>query len=171
MVVPASGRGADNVYGPGILDALAELDEADQIVLSLYGKLAHCMTRNTFNAGEGDSFGVVPGQYYRALYLPPSNTNNALFLKTLHDMLVFTHVDVEGRPEELLLAHFTPRGWLEHGKTIRVVRAPTMFGPVSFTLRSRLDEGVVEAQVCPLHACRPSGLTGTLRIVARFTPK
>ena len=52
-----STSGADNVYGPGILDALAELDEADQIVLSLYGKLAHGMTRNTFISGEGDSAG------------------------------------------------------------------------------------------------------------------
>jgi len=203
-----STSGADNVYGLGILDALAELDEADQIVLSLYGKLAHGMTRNTFISGEGDSFGVVPGQYYRALYLPPSNTNNALFLKNLHDMLVFTHVDMEGRPEELLLAHFTPRGWLEQGKTIRVERAPTMFGPVSYTIRSQLDDGVVEAQVVPPSRQPPkrlalrlrvpmthklesvqvnghrykrfdvaratvslSGLTGTVRVKARFTTK
>ncbi|HJN13517.1 MAG TPA: LamG domain-containing protein [Pirellulaceae bacterium] len=203
-----STSGADNVYGPGILDALAELDEADQIVLSLYGKLAHGMTRNTFISGEGDSFGVVPGQHFRALYLPPSNTNNALFLKTLHDMLVFTHVDAEGRPEELLLTHFTPRGWLEDGKTIRVEHAPTMFGPVSFTIRSQLDDGVVEAEVVPpsrlppkrlelrlrvpvthkLQSVRVNGqqhtqidvargtislsdLTGTVRVVATFTPK
>ena len=203
-----STSGADNVYGPGILDGLAELDEADQIVLSLYGKLAHGMTRDTFISGEGDSFGVVPGQYHRALYLPPSNTNNALFLKTLHDMLVFTHVGAEGRPEELLLAHFTPRGWLEHGKTIRVEGAPTMFGPVSFTLRSQLDDGVVEAEVVTPSRQPPkrldlrlrvpvthklqsvevngrphaqidvasatislSDLTGTVRVIARFTPK
>ncbi len=161
-----STSGADNVYGPGVVDALAELDEADQIVLSLYGKLAHGMTRNTFISGEGDSYGVVPGQYYRALYLPPSNTNNALFLKTLHDMLVFTHVDAEGRPEELLLAHFTPRGWLEHGKTICVERAPTMFGPVSFTIRSQLDDGIVEAEVVPPARLPPKRLDLRLRVPA-----
>ena len=159
-----STSGADNVYGPGIIDALAELDEADQIVLSLYGKLAHGMTRNTFISGEGDSYGIVPGQYYRALYLPPSNTNNALFLKTLHDMLVFTHVDAEGRPEELLLAHFTPRGWLIHGKTIRVERAPTMFGPVSFTIRSQLGDGIVEAEVVPPARLPPKRLDLRLRV-------
>ncbi|MCC7335754.1 MAG: hypothetical protein IT422_11690 [Pirellulaceae bacterium] len=142
-----STSGADNVYGAGILDALAELDEAEQMVLSLYGKLAHGMTRETFISGEGDSFGVVPEQYYRALYLPPSNTNNALFLKTVRDMLVFTHVDAAGHPEELLLAHFTPRGWLADEQTIRVERAPTLFGPVSFTIHSRLAENLVEAEV------------------------
>ncbi len=161
-----STSGVDNVYGLGILDALAELDEADQIVLSLYGKLAHGMTRNTFISGEGDSMGVVPGQYYRALYLPPNNTNNALFLKNLHDMLVFTHVGADGRPQELLLAHFTPRAWLEHGKTIRVEKAPTMFGPVSFTIRSRLDDGVVEAQVVPPSRLPPKRLALRLRIPA-----
>lgn len=161
-----STSGADNVYGPGIIDALAELDEADQIVLSLYGKLAHGMTRNTFISGEGDSYGVVPGQYYRALYLPPSNTNNALFLKTLHDMLVFTHVDAEGHPEELLLAHFTPRGWLEHGKTIRVERAPTMFGPVSFTIRSQLNDGIVEVEVVAPVRLPPERLDLRLRVPA-----
>lgn len=122
------------------------------------------MTRNTFISGEGDSYGVVPGQHYRALYLPPSNTNNALFLKTLHDMLVFTHVDAEGRPEELLLAHFTPRGWLEHGKTIHVERAPTMFGPVSFTIRSQLDDGIVEAEVSPPARLPPKRLDLRLRV-------
>jgi hypothetical protein len=146
------------------LDAIAELDEADQIVLSLYGKLAHGMTRNTFISGEGDSFGVVPGQYYRALYLPPSNTNNALFLKTLHDTLVYTHVDEEGRPEELLLGHFTPRAWLDHGKTIRVERAPTVFGPVSFTLCSQLDEGTVTADVVPPTRQSPKRLNLRLRV-------
>ncbi|TWU22878.1 hypothetical protein Pla52o_24100 [Novipirellula galeiformis] len=159
-----STSGADNVYGAGILDGLAELDEADQIVLSLYGKLAHGMTRNTFISGEGDSFGVVPGQYYRALYLPPSNTNNALFLKTLHDMLVFTHFDAAGHPEQLQLAHFTPRGWLEHGKTIRVERAPTRFGPLSFTIASKIEEGRVEAEVVVPTRLPPPQLSLRLRV-------
>ncbi|MFG0261875.1 MAG: hypothetical protein ACF788_05750, partial [Novipirellula sp. JB048] len=159
-----STSGADNVYGAGILDGLAALDEADQIVLSLYGKLAHGMTRDTFVAGEGDSFGVVPGQYYRALYLPPSNTNNALFLKTLHDMLIFTHIDPAGRAEQLQLAHFTPRGWLEHGKTIRVQRAPTRFGRLSFKIESKLEDGFVEAEVVVPSRIRPPQLALRLRV-------
>jgi len=163
-----STSGADNVYSPAILDALEELDEADQIVLSLYGKLAHGMTRNTFISGEGDSMGVVPGQYYRALYLPPNNTNNSLFLKNLHDMLVFTHIDTEGRPEELLLAHFTPRGWLEQGKTIRVERAPTMFGLVSFTIHSQLKDGIVEAQVVTPSRRSPKRLDLRLRVPVTY---
>ncbi|MEZ6076953.1 MAG: hypothetical protein R3C56_15185 [Pirellulaceae bacterium] len=80
------------------------------------------------------------------LYLPPSNTNNALFLKTVRDMLVFTHVDAAGHPEELLLAHFTPR--LVGGRADDPRRASAnAFGPVSFTIHSRLAENLVEAEV------------------------
>ena len=139
--------GADNVYGLGINEAMMEQDRADRIVLGLYGKLAHGMTRGTFISGEGDAFGPVPGEYHRSLYLPPSNTNNALFLKTLHDMLVFNHIGAEGKPEELLLAHATPRAWLADGKEIQVERAPTLFGPVSFHLRSQLAAGRIDATV------------------------
>lgn len=142
--------GVDNVYGLGVIDALAEQDEADQIVLSFYGKLAHGMTRGTFISGEGDTCGVVPGEFYRTLYLPPNNTNNALFLKTLHDMLVFTQVDALGAPANLLLAHFTPRAWLESGKKIRITAAPTLFGEFSFHIVSKLESGLIEVDmVCP----------------------
>ena len=139
--------GADNVYGLGINEAMMEQDRADRIVLGLYGKLAHGMTRGTFISGEGDAFGPVPGEYHRSLYLPPSNTNNALFLKTLHDMLVFNHIGAEGKPEELLLAHATPRAWLADGKEIQVENAPTLFGAVSFHLRSQLAAGRIDATV------------------------
>ncbi len=158
-----STSGADNVYGLGIVEALAEQDQADQIVLSLYGKLAHGMTRGTFIAGEGDAYGVVPGEYYRSLYLPPSNTNNALFLKTLHDMLVFNQVDAEGEPDRLLLAHFTPRAWLENGKEIRVTGAPTLFGEVSFHIASHLERGVIQASVQVPGRNPPRGLFLRLR--------
>ena len=139
--------GADNVYGLGVIDALAEQDEADQIVLSLYGKLAHGMTRGTFISGEGDAYGTVPDEFFRTLYLPPSNTNNALFLKTLHDMLVFNQVDAQGKPANLRLAHFTPRAWLENGKKIRVTAAPTLFGEVSFRILSKLDQNLIEVDL------------------------
>jgi len=137
--------GADNVYGVALIETLAEQDRADQIVLSLYGKLAHGMSRGTFIAGEGDSFDA--DRRYRSFYLPPNSTNNCLFLKIVHDMLIFNHVDEQGVPEELLLAHFTPRGWLEDGKEIRVKEAPTPFGKVSFSIKSHLIQDQIEANI------------------------
>jgi len=120
---------------------------AEQIVLSFYGKLAHGMTRGTFIAGEGDTIGYYPGEYYRSMYMPPNSTNNALFLKILHDMLIFTYFNQNGEPKELLLAHFTPRHWLEDGKEIRVVNAPTPFGRISFHIKSFISKNAVEADI------------------------
>ena len=52
-----------------------------------------------------------------------------------------------GRPSALLITHFTPRSWLADGKEIRVVSAPTMFGAVSFDIRSRLKRHAIDAVV------------------------
>ena len=49
-------------------------------------------------------------------------------------------------------------------KTVRVQRAPTMFGPVSFTIRSQLDDGVVEAEVAPPTRQPPKRLDLRLRV-------
>ena len=62
-------------------------------------------------------------------------------------MLIFNHVDEQGLPEELLLAHFTPRGWLEDGKEIRVKEAPTPFGKVSFGIKPHLIQDRIEADI------------------------
>ncbi|MDD2474389.1 MAG: hypothetical protein PHI32_00570 [Dysgonamonadaceae bacterium] len=139
--------GADNVYGSATIDVLTSQDIAEQIVLSFYGKLAHGMTRGTFVAGEGDAFGVYPGEYYRSMYMSPMNTNNALFLKILHEMLIFTYFNQQGNPDELLLTHFTPRAWLEDGKEIRVRNAPTPFGEISFHIKSFIKQSKIELDI------------------------
>ena len=123
--------GTDQVYGLDAARFLADLDEPDQLVLSLYGQLAAGMTRGTFVAGEGASVAPLHGLAFRAMYLPPNATANAAFLETLRLSLV--HETGSG----LELAFATPRGWLAPGKTIEVAAAPTRFGPVSFTLTAR----------------------------------
>jgi hypothetical protein len=37
-----------------------------------------------------------------------------------------------------------PARWLESGKELAIERAPTMFGPLSLTVRSRLREGQLQ---------------------------
>jgi hypothetical protein len=139
--------GADNVYGLSLVQLMAEKDDADRLVLALYGKLAHGMTRGTFIAAEGDSIGVCPEEYYRSFYLPPNSANNSLFLQNLRLMLIRELVDGNGNPENLYLAHATPRGWLEDGKEIKVQNMPTFFGPISYTLTSHLSEDYIDASV------------------------
>ena len=140
--------GFDNVYLPDYLQLIADRDEADQLVLSFYGKLAHGQTRGTFVSGEGDTVGERPGEFYRSCYGTPCSANNNAFLLPLRLMLVRESFDREnGLPESLYLAHATPREWLEDGKTIRVENAPTCFGPVSYRIDSHLARNTIEASI------------------------
>ena len=140
--------GFDNVYLPSYLRVIADRDEADRLILSFYGKLAHGQTRNTFVCGEGDTAGPRPAEEYRSMYGSPCSANNAVFLVALRQMLVRESFAREtGWPEHLYLAHATPRQWLEDGKNIRVENAPTCFGPVSFAIVSHIGAGLIEANV------------------------
>ena len=125
--------GADEVYGVDVARFLADDEQADQLVLSLYGILGAAMTPDTFVAGEGASVAPLEGVGHRAMYLPPNSEADAAFLETLRVMLV--HETASG----LELAFSTPRAWLAPGKTIAVTRAPTSFGPVSFSIAIAAD--------------------------------
>ena len=104
--------GTDDVYGTNVARFLADEDQPDQLVLSLYGKLAVGMTENTFVAGEGSTVLPTPNQYYRWMFRPPNSANNAFFLETLRLMLVHETTDAAGLPTGLELAYSTPRAWL-----------------------------------------------------------
>ncbi|HEY2672312.1 MAG TPA: hypothetical protein VGJ07_18325 [Rugosimonospora sp.] len=157
-----------NVYETEQLKYLADNDEADQIVLTFYGKLAHGMTRDTFVAGEAHNIGPIstkfpscqglpgcgtpaqgwaPDEYYRTMYLPPNTANNTAYLQALRAMLVRTASDELDLPRGLNLAYATPRGWLEQGKTIRIANFPTEFGPVGYEITSNIEHHRVHARV------------------------
>ncbi|HOX39875.1 MAG TPA: LamG domain-containing protein [Candidatus Brocadiia bacterium] len=140
--------GFDNVYLPAYVQLMADRDEAERLILSFYGKLAHGQTRNTFVCGEGDSVGARPAEYYRSCYGSPCSGNNAGFLLALRLMLVNESFDDEtGLPNELRLAHAAPRQWLDHGKRINISGAPTCFGPVSCEIVSKINDGIVTARM------------------------
>jgi hypothetical protein len=72
-------------------------------------------------------------------------------------MLVRETRSDNGTPSGLELAFATPRGWLDDGKHIVVKDAPTLFGPISYTIRSAIDRHQVEAEVAiptrdPIHS-------------------
>ncbi|MEW5980540.1 MAG: hypothetical protein AB1898_32545 [Acidobacteriota bacterium] len=162
-----STSGADNVYAVNVVESLSQHDQPDRMVLTLYGKMAHGMTRETFVSGEGDSYGVVPGEYYRAMYLPPNSANNALLLKLLRSMMLFETVDQSGRPLGLRLTHSTPRAWLADGQEIGFVKAPSLFGPVSLQMTSALSRGQIAAELEMPSRNRPSQVTLRLRTPGR----
>jgi hypothetical protein len=141
--------GTDQVYGINVSRFLADNDEADQLVLILYGTLASAMTPGTYVSGEAASVTPVRGAYYRTMYLPPNNDTSATFLETLRLMLVHETRGPEGLPQGLELAFAAPRAWLEPGKSIAVHDAPTSFGPVSYSLTRTAGEVRVEVDVPP----------------------
>jgi hypothetical protein len=140
--------GTDQVYGVNVSRFLADNDEADQLVLSLYGTLAAALTPGTYVSGEAASVTPLHGARYRTMYLPPNNDGAAAFLETLHSMLVHESRGSEGAPRGLELAFATPRAWLVSGKSIAITGAPTSFGPVSYSI-ARIDDVVRIAVTAP----------------------
>lgn len=159
-VFPTSGT--DQVYGINVSRFLADNDEPDQLVLSLYGQLAAGMTEGTFVAGEAASVAPLERAYYRSMYLPPNGASNAAFLTTLRLMLVHETTEPDGDPLGLELAFATPRAWLRAGRRILVRNVPTSFGPVAFTLEA--SEGAVRASVTVPERAPPRALMLRLRL-------
>jgi hypothetical protein len=153
--------GSDDVYGTNVARFLADNDQPDQLVLSLYGKLGAGMTENTFVSGEGSTIAPFSGRYYRSMHRPPNSANNAFFLETLRLMLVHETSDASGVPRGLELAYATPRAWLGAGKQIAVRRLQTSFGQLSYTL----DAGATSVRAS---LDLPTGFTGPLRLRLRL---
>ncbi|HEY6961541.1 MAG TPA: hypothetical protein VI408_06590 [Gaiellaceae bacterium] len=144
------GAGLAQVYGLSMSRFLADNDEPDQLVLSLYGMLAAGMTENTFVSGEAVSVLPVDGAYDRTMFMPPNSGANASFLETLRQVLVHERRGPRGGPVGLDLAFSTPRAWLANGQQITVTSAPTSFGRVSYTLTRRGSE-ITAHLVLPPH--------------------
>jgi hypothetical protein len=141
--------GVNVLYGLRYVLALLRRDDRDHALAGFYGQLAHGMTRDTFIGGEGSRFfhGDANG---RSFYLPPNSTSNAMFLTTLRYLLVQDwDLDDDGRPDTLRLLYGAPARWLKDDAAIKVGRAPTMFGPVSLEVQSRLGKGEVLVTVEP----------------------
>jgi hypothetical protein len=130
----ASVSGTDQVYGVNLARFLADDDQPDDLVLTLYGTLAAALTPGTYVAGEAASVTPLDGERNRTMYLPPNNDGAAAFLETLRLMLVHESRGPAGAPHALQLAFATPPTWLADGKSIAVKGAPTSFGPVSYSI-------------------------------------
>jgi hypothetical protein len=137
------------LYGTRYVLNTLQRDDPERALVSLYGMLAQGFTRNTFVSGEGCSLGPLDagGRFF---YCPPNSAANAHLLSMLRYSLVQDwDLDDDGKPDTLRLLFATPKRWLEHGKTIRIERAPTAFGPLSLSVRSRLSQGEVLVELDP----------------------
>jgi hypothetical protein len=138
--------GVNVLYGLRNMLTILRRDDREHALAGFYGQLAQGMTRDTFIGGEGSKFfhGDSRG---RSFYLPPNSAANAMFLQTLRYLLVQDWPDDAGRPHELRLLYGAPGRWLADGATLKVERAPTLFGPVSLRAESRLSKGEVDVQI------------------------
>jgi hypothetical protein len=151
---PAQGEFKDQagvvpLYGVRYQLALLRRDEREKALVGFYGQLAQGMTRGTFIGGEGSRFlhGDSDG---RSLYLPPNSASNAAWLITLRYLVIQDwDLDEDGKPDTLRLLYGVPRAWLADKATLQVSHAPTMFGPISLEMRSKLGEGIVNVHVNP----------------------
>jgi hypothetical protein len=154
--------GVDDVYGLSVARFLADNEQPEQLILSLYGKLGADMTQGTFVSGEGSTVGPVQGEYYRSMFRPPNAVNNAYLLETLRLMLAHETRDATGTPNGLELAYSTPRRWLVGGRRIAVRGMRTSFGPLSYSLRAR--RGSVTAHLTVPRRLGPASLKLRLRL-------
>jgi hypothetical protein len=141
------GRRTNDLYGLRYNVTLLQRDQADLALVTFYAKLAQGLTRDTLIGAEGVSL-VPVDRHGRQMYLPPNSGSNANWLWLLRYLLVQDwDMDDDGQYDTLRLAFATPQRWLDDGGQIKVERAPTAFGPVSYTIDSRLSAGEVIATI------------------------
>ena len=110
-------------------------NEIPAAIRSIFNSMVSCLYPdvNAFTE-EYRRWGVGSGPMYK---IP----DEARFVNRVCDMLVIEAVD------ELWLAPGTPKYWLEPGKVIKLDNAATIFGNVSYELRSGTVPNTIEASV------------------------
>jgi hypothetical protein len=143
--------GVDHAYTYGYLFTQLRRGEVREFLLGFYAMLAYGMSRDTYSGVECTT--AVTGENAQTLPHLYSCTQQ---LETLRAMLVR-----EEGGRTLMLADGIPRAWLQDGKRVVVRRAPTRFGVVSYSIRSRVSRGRITADV---RLPRGAGITLCLRL-------
>ncbi len=108
-------------------------DNVPMVVRAFYSMMACAFSHSTFEPVE-HRWGW--GQYFG----PPS-TDGAWF-ELYRNMLLR-----ETEDGTLFLMQATPRAWLEDGKEIRVERAPTLYGNLSFSVMSNVNADKIRTEI------------------------
>lgn len=153
--------GIDHAYTYGYLLTQLERNEVKRTLLGFYAMIAYGISRDTYSGVECTQ--IKTGQ--NALTLPHlySATQQLRLLR----MLLVREAD-----DCLLLGYGIPSSWLRNGQRVSLDNGPTHFGSVSFELRSRLDEGEIEAFINPpksgpkIKLCIRSPLRQSIAVIA-----
>ena len=104
--------------------------EAKRFLKAYYNTFASMADRETYSFWE---------HYYHES--PHKTHEEAWFLMQTRWMLYMEEA------ETLNLLRGVPRSWLERGKRIELKRVASYFGPLSLAVVSKLDQGIIEAQI------------------------
>ena len=147
---PAVSRsGTDQVYGINVARFLADNDEPDQLVLSLYGQLAAAMTPGTFVAGEAASVAPLRGETTARCTCRRTAPATRRSSARCGCCSCTRRSTLRGLRPGLELAYATPRAWLEAGEADRGASASR---PAS--ARSRTRSGRRRARSTRRSTCR-----------------
>jgi hypothetical protein len=142
------GMANEPVYNPQATAYLLR-DDAKAAIRAFYSMMACAFSHSALEP--------VEHRWAWGQYFGPPSTDGAWFELYRH-MLIR-----EQEGGSLLLLQATPRKWLEDGKRIRVERAPTYHGVISFIVESRSATGEIAATVEVPQRRRPECLLVRLR--------
>lgn len=140
----------DEPFTTGPMNLHLHEDRISNFLYAFYSQSANTLDRDTLTTFEHYSWGQK-----RAFEL----TGWAAGYWTAN----FTSMLCRTVGRELWLLQATPRRWLEDGESIAVERLQTEFGPISFSVRSHLASGRIEAEVRPPARQPPDKLKLRLR--------
>src|ERR1051325_10618766 len=124
-------------------------DDPKAVIRTFYSYMASAFSHSALEP--------VEHRFTHGQYFGPPSTDGAWF-ELYRNMLVMERDD-----DSLLLAGFTPRRWLEDGRQIEIHRAPTRFGELSMTVKSKAAAGRIEVEVESPGRVRPAALLVRLR--------
>ena len=148
-------HGMDPHYSFGFAESWLARDNVERLILGLYAWRAIGMDRYGFTCPE-------VGRIYTSNKLRDEDearggarepmdfgsTGPGVYLRWLRMLLLHEERDAQGMPSgTLLITPATPRDWLQDGKTIALENAPTFFGPASFSIRSEVSRGNIQAAI------------------------
>ena len=144
--------GIDHAFTYGYWMNCLERNEVRRVLLGFYGSLAYGMSRDTWAGVECTN--VVTGTNARTLPHLRSGTQQLRLLR---------HMLVREQGGTLILGQAVPQHWLTTGKQVAVLRAPTHFGAVSYTVDSHIDQGRILVKLEPPRRSPPDAIVLHLR--------
>jgi len=122
----------------GAAYGMLQHDMIHEFLLFLYSHALHLHTRGTWTVFE-----CVDMDRDRADHLPYCAPAQLTIPNITKWMLVFE----EPASLTLWLAKATPRKWLESGESIEVTNAPTRWGRLSYSIKSKINENLIIANM------------------------